>query len=220
SATEFTVVQNGETLKGLRGPFNTDGTSCSTVSYYVTNTIPLDETVKLRWAVQQPAAFCYNVPEFSAEGNFVAWVVNSQGPVFVPAQACDDKNPNLPGPYGSLIDDNNGKIKVDTSTPYYSVPTVFPFFIVIESEVLLVTKINGDTWFVDRGQLKTQKVTHSANKAVMSTPFPPLLGSPAGYVAGSQARMCIAPAAACGLPGEFAVIDGDPAGNGYVKPGF
>ena len=98
--------------------------------------------------------------------------MNSQGPVFVPAQACDDKNPNLPGPYGTLIEDNNGKIKVDTSTPYHSVPTVFPFFIVIESEVLLVTKINGDTWFVDRGQLKTQKVTHSANKAVMSTPFP------------------------------------------------
>ena len=68
SATQFTVVQNGETLEGLRGPFNTDGTSCSTVSYYVTNTIPLDETVKLRWAVQQPAAFCYNVTEFSVEG--------------------------------------------------------------------------------------------------------------------------------------------------------
>src|SRR4030095_4424294 len=79
SLASFSVVQNGETLEGLRGG-NTDGTACTAVSYFVTSTIPTNETVKFRWAVQQPAAFCYTTGSFDGAGTQFAWVLDP-GPV-------------------------------------------------------------------------------------------------------------------------------------------
>jgi len=55
------------------------------------------------------------------------------------------------------------------------------------------TETEIETWTVSRGVANTTPAAHAGGVLVMSTPLPILpLGTPAPYVAGTQALMCVA----------------------------
>ena len=212
-----TVIQPDGTISGVRGKYNQDGTTCTvdSVNYFVTNTISVNDVLKFRWdvAAAPAAAFRYSIldgqghPISWTQGTSkVAWLCDPAGDpsCWVLAQPCERGNPNLaepylPWPYATLIADNGKTIKVDTSA-FSSVnplpPLPFPIF--VETERMLVTKINlnTSTWTVQRcqGGTCTSATTHQPNLNVMSTPLGILpTGTKAPYKAGDQAKACYVP---------------------------
>jgi len=120
----------------------------------------------------------------------------------------------LPQPYGVLSNNanlNTTTIKVNTSPQNAVLPTPTPpppFDIVIGTERMQVTLVQGSTWTVVRSTGGTSASTHSATAKVMSTPLPllppdtvffqatladgTLLNpAPSPYTSGKQAQMCI-----------------------------
>lgn len=212
-------------ISGIRGTFNKDGGTCSTVDYTATNTIPTNETLHFEWTTSElGATFRYTATFQNPGAPQFAWFTDSQGPVFVDGQAClrTQFANNLPAPYGTLAQDVNSsktKIQVNVTTA----PTIpLPFPIIVESERMLVTAISTNQWTVLRGQGGTARAAHSATPTVsiMSTPRPLLTGpfnarqSAAHYNVGDQAHGCIdAPVDSLTTPwsstNTFAIIDID-----------
>jgi hypothetical protein len=199
---------------GSRGFWNKDGMSCVPLLYTFTNTILTNNTVHLAWdtSAGQFPAFTYsmtwktedvdnpnNPDTLGLATNYgwpvprrvsVAWLVDSNGPVFVPALACAESR--LPAPYAmlhsSIADLQVTTLVVDVppTVPTYvdpsdnttknyptaSIPGTVPFSIVIGTERMLVTAIVGNTWTVTRGYGGTTKAVHDASAYVMSTPLP------------------------------------------------
>lgn len=187
-------------VSGIRDAYNKDGSSCSVLDYYVTNTIPTNNKLHFEWSTTEPsAAFRYTLNFPTAVTPQLAWISDSSGPVFVDAQQClaTGMPNNLPAPYGTLaqgVNASKNKIQVNvTTTPSMSLP--FP--IVIGTERMQVTSIGTNFWTVARGQGGTSAAPHDAGSYVMSTPRP-LIQSlttaqiAAGYVVGYEAHGCIA----------------------------
>jgi len=219
------VAVNGVT-SGFRSLYNKDGATCGSGDYIVTNRI-VNNTGFLHFGYDVSNAVFYYAPPTSVTK--LAWVVNTTGPIFETGLQCDQSNaqqiasPGVPKPYGTLISDNGGKIKVDTSTKVYNTPTTFPaggFPIMIEQERMQVTKISGNTWTVTRPTGKTTSKQHDPTKLVMSTPFPIIpntqpwsnYSSSSLYAPGNYARMCF-PAGAGNASGG--VVDTD---DGWSSP--
>jgi hypothetical protein len=120
----------------------------------------------------------------------------------------------LPRPYGVLSNNanqNTATLKVNTSPQNAVLPTpAVPFDIVIGTERMQVTDVQGSTWTVVRPTGLTTAATHPAGAKLMSTPLPLLPDSgfaarvfdgtvggtllspaPFPYAFGGQARMCI-----------------------------
>lgn len=196
-------------VTGMRGMYNKDGTTtntgCTLVDYFVTDTGADNEPLvqHFRWDRSQTlpsgigdsqptAAFIYTVNGVLTQ---VAWLTDTSGnPVFIAPPVCPDAT--LPAPYATLVSDKGGNtIKVDATTPANTVSLpATPFAIEIGTERLLVTKTNGQTWSVERGQGGTTPSRHPADALVMSTPLPlldPNGAFPPPYVAGNQAQMCV-----------------------------
>ncbi|TMH26741.1 MAG: hypothetical protein E6H66_24665 [Betaproteobacteria bacterium] len=212
------VTQPDGTITGVRGSYNQDGTTCTTaVNYFVTNTISVNGTLKFRWdlAAAPQAAFRYSLWSDAAASVPINWTANAKvawlcdpagdpnSKCWVPAQPCErptlQAEPYLPWPYASLIADNGKTIKVDPSAFSSTNPVpALPFPIFVETERMLVTKINSstNTWTVQRcqGGTCTSTSTHPQGVNVMSTPLPILpSGTQSPYKAGNQAQACIVP---------------------------
>jgi len=208
----FTVPDSlaATNITGLRGLYNKDGSTCSTVDYFATNTIPINKTLHFAWDAtssvddtsQVGATFRYTVTFPNPGRPQLAWHTDSLGPVFVDAQPClvTQFDHNLPAPYGTLAQDVNStknKISVNVTTP----PSIsLPFPIIVESERMNVTAIGPSQWTVERHQGGTAPQAHNASPTVfiMSTPRPLLTGPfvqrqlSAGYKVGDQAHGCVA----------------------------
>ncbi len=206
-------------VDGSRGLLNKDGQCPARVNYtFVTD--PANDKVTLIWdttANGQPnAAFQYAVTSKPvalptgwppARQPKVAWKVfdplvtiplppgvSAGDPVFIPAQAC--AAPILPEQYGSAsIDGSSTSLTVSLTVQANTLPGT-PFPIVVESERMLVTAVNGGAWTVQRGDGGTMATTHT-NAPVMSTPLPLLTGpfdavQAQYYTVSKPAQMCIA----------------------------
>ena len=221
----------GTISAGQLGDFTQDGqtigaSACQSNNYYVTNLLSTQNFFHFRWTGGSLLAFYYvaNIP--ATNTTRFAWVGNGDTPVFddaltAAALKCE-LNPNIttagdqvPEPIGKVLSDNGGKtIKVDTSAFNYPLQAP-PFHVTIgpksSEEYLLVTKINGQTWTVERGKPASK---HPVATLVMSTIQPPTpVGvTHAGYTAGAPAQMCFA-----GSIGDAttAIYDFDPLGNGW-----
>jgi len=188
-------------VSGIRGDYNKDGSTCSTIDYTATNTLPTQKLFRFEWDRSEPTAtFRYTLNFPAPVMPFIAWLSNTAGFVDVAAQPClvtQFAPNNLPAPYGTLaqaVNSNKSKIQVNvTNAP--AIPLSFP--IIVDSERMQVTAL-GNTWTVQRGQGGTTASPHAAGAPVMSTPRPLLTGpfdstqSAAGYVVGNQAHGCIA----------------------------
>ncbi|HET9671151.1 MAG TPA: hypothetical protein VFQ93_16230 [Casimicrobiaceae bacterium] len=200
----FMVSGSPTDVSGVRGKYNKDGGTCSTIAYFATNTIPANETLHFAWDMNEiGATFRYNATFQNPGAPQFAWRTDSLGPVFVDAQAClaTQFSNNLPAPYGTLaqsVNSSKNKISVNVTTA----PTIsLPFPIIVESERMQVTAISPGNWTVMRGQGGTNAVSHTVTTAtpiyVMSTPRPLLEGpfnprqTIAGYKVGDQAHGCI-----------------------------
>ena len=208
-----------------RGNYNTNGITtpaCSTLYAYVTPTITATSAqLQTLWDKNlfdsDVAVFRYtfnllnptNSTDATAMRNAlqVAWKLKTDlTPDFQPALNCEAHvysvggNPipgDLPAPIASLVADNGSKIDISGPT---GVPLDVPFSIVIEDEMMVVTKVitNTNTWFVTRGVGGTAQTLHvnpspTASLPVMSNPFPLVKATdpyPSGYV-GLPARVCI-----------------------------
>jgi hypothetical protein len=236
------VAGSPTSVTGLRGKFDKDGNTgetCSVVDYTVTNTIPTNDILHFDWQVAPAGAFRYTLNFSSPLPAQVAWSTDSAGPVFIDAQQCEATNEannnNLPTPYGVLTSDvtmNATKLKVDTSAYAGTNPVLaVPFAIVVGTERMRVTNVTNGNWTVERRQGGTEAARHSGTSLVMSTPLPLIASTAlssdptirqrqtsAGYIAGNQARMCIANPPSTSWPSStYDVID---IGDGYVKGGF
>jgi len=143
---------------------------------------PTTNTIKFGWPVPRRV--------------FTAWTVDGSGnPNFVPAQACI--SPDLPEPYAQLASSIGTAVAgtsqnisvtlpptVPSGFPIAQVPAATPFPMVMGTERMLVTLVNGTTWTVTRGDGGTTPAPHLANDYVMSTPLP--LDS-----TGVQVPMCV-----------------------------
>jgi hypothetical protein len=219
------VLVSGIVTSGQRGFYNKDGSTCSTVEYFVTDLIGTPSGLHFRWDTQLNAAFLYFLSEPVTQ---TAWLTDGTGlPIFVPALGCDLSSiAPLPAPYGTLLQDNGNKtIKVDSTT---AIPGMYPlpldtlagagFPIVIETERMQVTKISGQTWTVTRGTGNTSAKKHPAGKFVMSTPLPiipnslPFTNSVGvnGYAPGNFAHVCYP-----GTDSSSGIID---IGDAYHAP--
>jgi hypothetical protein len=187
-------------VSGIRGDYNKDGSTCSTVDYTATNTLPTQKLFRFEWDRSEPTAtFRYTLNFPAPVMPFLAWLSNTAGFVPIAAQPCllTQFANNLPAPYGTLaqaVNSNKNKIQVNvTNAP--TIPLSFP--IIVDSERMQVTAL-GNNWTVQRGQGGTTASSHAAGAPVMSTPRPLLTGpfdstqSAAGYVVGNQAHGCIA----------------------------
>jgi len=206
---------------GERGAYNVDGSTsgtCFPVIFGLTNNIldPNAKRVTLKYnpppgTLAQPDAF------FSYD---LAWQVTSKAPPspyavvqsqwqsgaglggLVPTPFC--LSAVEPAPYGTLgSDSGDGTIVVNNVT---ALPNG-KFFTQIQHEVLQVTKVTGTTWTVLRAQLGTTQVLHTGGDVlnVMSTPFPAVPNDPlftnAGYIVGTQAKVCAAEETAASASG-------------------
>lgn len=222
----------------MRG-VNQDGSSganCSNLFTFVTPTVtPTTGQIQTQWDKNQPdssiAVFSYTINLINAAPTpaqellnmRVAWLTKTDGtPDFQPALLCDPARPTLPFQYTTVVVDNGSKITVASTS---SLPTTPTFPIVIEQERLLVTKVNTNTnvLTVTRGVGGTagSVITHSAGKAVMSTPFP-IVQAADGYnevfhpYVSLPAKVCISPnftTTMTGQPIAATAIDG---GDGWV----
>ena len=239
-----TTLLGNDGFPSRRGPYNEDGSTCTAVSYFVTElaTAAGDPDLHFRWATnQRGAAFFYildrqlvldtSLPTKTLFG----WIADSSddvnaSPIYVLPQQCDQlSNARFPGSYGKLLADNGRTLKVDTTTtpPVNPIPAP-PFRIALgpkPMEYMTVTKVNGQTWTVARA---AGAHTHDAGIDVMSTPLPALPaqfacydsnGTAAScpnhtYVAGDPARMCYVPDLDTD---HIRIFD---VGDGYVKGSF
>ncbi|HXR56526.1 MAG TPA: hypothetical protein VN858_06975 [Casimicrobiaceae bacterium] len=196
------VLGSPTDVSGVRGTFNKDGGTCSTVDYFATNTIPDNETLHFEWTTSEVGAtFRYTATFKNPGAPQLAWFTDSLGPVGVDAQACLQTQfaNNLPAPYGTLAQDvNSTKTKIQVNV--LNAPAIsLSFPIIVEGERMQVTAINNNQWTVSRGQGGTRAASHSATPTVfiMSTPRPLLTGpfdqrqSNAGYKVNDQAHGCI-----------------------------
>ncbi len=183
-----TVDESGF-AEGKRFALNKDGSDCKLVNYTFENTILIDNTVHLKWAVQtQPnAGFTYTATWIDeavstttgmpAHRTRVAWETNpSTGlPRYVPAIACLSQNP--PASLGTLTSDI-GTVEVSIPITWTTTPTAYPFPIVINTERMTVTgpdTTQSGYYLVVRdsdGIPGTLASGHLNGVAVMSTPLP------------------------------------------------
>ena len=203
---DSTDVKCVTTTRGI----DKNGFCGGSVDYFVTNLLTTDKKAHIVWQTNPSAAFAYqlNVGSASSPTWQVAWLPATGDPVFVGAQQCRGVDLTafppvtlpLPAQYATLAsaiksNDKNIKITVTgTSLPNIGDP------IVIGGERMNVTKINSNTWTVDRAQGGTAPAEHPLNAPVMSTPLPTLTSaqvppnpSPqylAGYRVGNQAQVC------------------------------
>ena len=189
-------------IAGFRGRYNNDG-SCSVLnSYFVTNTLPLDGRLHFEWILtpQSREAFVYAADVTTGAPLSFSWRDDANGnPVFITATNCEPSPSSptaaLPFPYGTLITSLSrtaSTLKIALASGV-TVPAV-PFRIVVESERMVVTAINGTSWTVQRAADGTTAATHAASAMVMSTHLPPMLPlvAPSPYSNDYYARMCIA----------------------------
>jgi hypothetical protein len=223
---EVAITSPGYIARLERGKYNTDGITtpaCSTLFAYVTPTITATSAqLQTLWDKNlfdsDVAVFKYTFnllnptnsidPVAMRNGLEVAWLMKTDGtPDFKKALNCEAHvytvgggsiPGDLPAPIASLVADNGSKIEVSNPT---NVPLDVPFSIVIEDEMMIVTKVitNTNTWFVTRGVGGTTQTVHvnppapTAALPVMSNPFPLVKstdGYPSSYV-GLPARVCI-----------------------------
>jgi len=240
----FTVVRADlsgppATVPVTRGPYNSDGTCNTSTRLFVANLLTTSTgKVVVKWPVadeadaEPDAAFGFTVSN-SSTAPLLAWknyqdVNGDTGiPAFVsttnPALTCNAPNSAndwFPRPYGRLlatVSSHDNKIKVGTigvASPV-SWPTVFPSDLIVGDEVMTVTKIIGDTWFVDRANPES----HSLPLLVMYTPLKQLTtvvclnaGSyTCPYIVGSQAKACVTTV----TPTSYSIMGvGDPVFSG------
>lgn len=199
--SDLAVAGSPTYVSGVRGAYNKDGSACSVLDYFVTNTIPTNNTLHFEWSTTEPSgAFRYKLNYPVPVMPQLAWFSDSSGPVFVDAQPClaTGMPNNLPAPYGTLAQDvNANKTKIQVAV--MTAPSMsLPFPIVIGTERMQVTAIGTNFWTVQRGQGGTSAAPHTAGSYVMSTARPLLTGpfdlaqSSAGYVVGNEAHGCVA----------------------------
>jgi hypothetical protein len=232
-------ASNSPALVVARGPFNSDGACSASSDFFASNKLPTDNNqVHFRWPVgnsdQKLAVWTYSVVSSNALVPKLAWLNNDgtkassafpdptiqppPAPAYLDGNILQCQSGVLPQPYGVVstsANQNTLTIKVNTS-PQNAVlptPTSFPFDIVIGTERMSVTGIQGSTWTVDgnptRAKGGTSPSSHPAGAKVMSTPLPllptttpfqatladgvtPVTFPPnKGYLPGNQAQMCI-----------------------------
>lgn len=222
-----------------RGPFNSDGACSASSDFFASNKLLTDHSqVHFRWPVgdadQKLSTWMYNVLSSSSGVPKLAWLNNDGSkasaafpdPTIQPPQApayldgsllrCTElpgQPDPLPRPFGILTtsaNQNTTSLKVNTSPQNAVLPTpAAPFDIVIGTERMRVTNVQGTTWTVDgtpRAKGGTSASSHPAGAKVMSTPLPllpasgiqatladgtPLTPAPSPYAFGNQAQMCI-----------------------------
>jgi len=219
----------------MRGPFNSDGACSATSTFFASNKLlTANGQVHFRWPVgdadQKLAVWTYAVVSTNSSVPKLAWL-NKDGskasaalpdptqPGQVPAyldgsilqcQLTNGQPGVLPQPFGVLsnsANQNTTTIKVNTSPQNAILPTpAAPFDIVIGTERMHVTNVQGTTWTVERHTGLTAADNHPAGAKVMSTPLPllpasgfqatladntPLVPAPSPYTFGKQAQVCI-----------------------------
>jgi hypothetical protein len=230
--------------------------------------------VHFRWPVgsaDQPlAVWTYEVVSANSTVPKLAWLNNdgskvsaafpdptvqpAQQPAYLDGSILQCKTTNgqlgiLPAPYGALSANaniNTSTIKVNTSPQNAVLPTpsATPFDIVIGTERMQVTAIQGTTWTVTRPTGGTPASSHSSGSKVMSTPLPLLpdapipptapfkatladgtvldaptyAAAPLPYAFGKQAQMCIVGSPSLNSDGTYStkIID---QSDGWVRIG-
>jgi hypothetical protein len=191
-----------------RGPYNSDGTCGAGSTFYASNKLLTAQgQVHFRWPVgsaDQPlAVWTYQVVSANSAVPKLAWLNNDgskasaafpdptvqppQQPAYLDGSILQCQFTNgqpgvLPAPYGVLSANANinaNTIKVNTSPQNAVLPTPStPFDIVIGTERMRVTVVQGTTWTVTRPTGGTSGAPHSSGSKVMSTPLPLLPDAP------------------------------------------